>query len=42
VKSDDYWPVYYDMTEKVNTTFDIEDITIPFPQRDVHLYQTNQ
>jgi small conductance mechanosensitive channel len=42
VKSDDYWPVYFDLTEKVKTTFDKEDITIPFPQRDVHLYQTNQ
>jgi small conductance mechanosensitive channel len=41
VKSEDYWPVYYDMTEKVKTTFDKEDISIPFPQRDVHLYQTN-
>jgi len=41
VKSDDYWAVYFDLTEKVKTTFDKEDITIPFPQRDVHLYQTN-
>lgn len=42
VKSADYWPVFFDMTENVKTTFDKEDITIPFPQRDVHLYQTNQ
>lgn len=41
VKSGDYWQVYYDMTEKVKTAFDKEDITIPFPQRDVHLYQAN-
>jgi len=42
VKSGDYWPVYFAMTESVKTTFDKEGITIPFPQRDVHLYQANQ
>ena len=39
VNSDDYWPVYFDLTEKVKRTFDDEGVTIPFPQRDVHLYQ---
>ena len=39
VKKDDYWPVYYDMVETVKKTFDKEDISIPFPQRDVHLHQ---
>lgn len=39
VKSDDYWPVLFDMTEAVKLRFDKEGISIPFPQRDVHLHQ---
>jgi len=40
VKTDDYWGVYFDTTEKIKKRFDAEGISIPFPQRDVHLYQT--
>jgi len=39
VNTPDYWAVYFDLTEKVKTTFDKEGISIPFPQRDVHLFQ---
>lgn len=39
VNSEDYWQVYFGLTEKVKLAFDEEGITIPFPQRDVHLYQ---
>lgn len=39
VKTDDYWDVYWDVTETVKKRLDSEGITIPFPQRDVHLYQ---
>ncbi len=39
VKAADYWPVKCDLLEKVKLTFDDEGISIPFPQRDVHLYQ---
>ncbi len=39
VKASDYWPVKCDLLEKVKLTFDDEGISIPFPQRDVHLYQ---
>ena len=39
VKTSDYWTVYFDITEKVKLTFDAEGISIPFPQRDVHLFQ---
>ena len=39
VKTSDYWAVYFDVTEKVKLTFDAEGISIPFPQRDVHLFQ---
>jgi small conductance mechanosensitive channel len=39
VKVEDYWGVRFDTTEKVKMTFDENGVTIPFPQRDVHLYQ---
>jgi len=39
VKSTDYWAVYWDMHEKVKLTFDAKGISIPFPQRDVHMFQ---
>jgi small conductance mechanosensitive channel len=37
-KGSDYWPIFFDMTENVKKTFDKEGISIPFPQRDVHLF----
>lgn len=37
----DYWGIYFEMQENVKLTFDREGISIPFPQRDVHLYQTS-
>lgn len=39
VKSGDYWAVKFDFTEKVKKAFDAKGISIPFPQRDVHLIQ---
>ncbi len=39
VKSEDYWAVYFSLIEEVKLAFDQHQITIPFPQRDVHLYQ---
>lgn len=39
VKTDDYWDVYWDITRAVKDRFDEEGISIPFPQRDVHLYK---
>ena len=36
-QSDDFWPVYFGMMEAVKLAFDRENITIPFPQRDVHM-----
>ncbi|WP_203299423.1 mechanosensitive ion channel family protein [Marinobacter sediminum] len=39
VPTDDLWPYYWDMQEKVKKAFDAEGITIPFPQRDVHLFK---
>jgi small conductance mechanosensitive channel len=39
VKTDDYWDVYWDVTREVKMRFDKEGIGIPFPQRDVHVYE---
>jgi len=38
-KTGDYWDVYWDITRAVKERFDAEGISIPFPQRDVHLFQ---
>ena len=38
-RTDDYGPVHFDTVEKIKTRFDAEGITIPYPQRDVHLHQ---
>ncbi|MCB1857212.1 MAG: mechanosensitive ion channel family protein [Gammaproteobacteria bacterium] len=38
VKTGDYWTVYWDITRTVKERFDADGISIPFPQRDVHLY----
>lgn len=37
VKAADYWDVRSDLLERVKTKFDANGISIPFPQRDVHL-----
>jgi small conductance mechanosensitive channel len=39
VKTEDYWGAYFDVTETVKRRFDEEGISIPYPQRDVHLYE---
>ena len=39
VNAPDYWDVFFQMQELVKLTFDEEGISIPFPQRDVHLFQ---
>ena len=36
----DYWDVYFDTTEQAKKILDENGITIPFPQHDVHLFQT--
>ncbi|MEN8208430.1 MAG: mechanosensitive ion channel domain-containing protein [Candidatus Fermentibacteria bacterium] len=37
VKTEDYWSVFFDTNEKIKKTFDAENISIPFPQLDVHM-----
>ncbi len=39
VKSEDYWTLQWDLPERIKMRFDAEGISIPFPQRDVHLFQ---
>ncbi len=35
------WPLRYDITKKVKERFDANGVSIPFPQRDVHLFKKN-
>ena len=37
VRTDDYWPVKWEMNEKIKQEFDQAGIEIPYPQLDVHL-----
>lgn len=39
VHPDVYWDAMFDITERVKKEFDKNGISIPFPQRDVHLFQ---
>ncbi len=40
VNAADYWAVFFQMNEQVYRQFPGAGLSIPFPQRDVHLYQT--
>jgi small conductance mechanosensitive channel len=42
VKTEDYWETYWAITREVKVRFDREGISIPFPQRDVHLFTQAQ
>jgi len=39
VNTADYWTVYFDLHEQFKLRCDAAGISIPFPQRDVHLHQ---
>lgn len=39
VNAADYWDVRFDITENMKKRFDQEGISIPFPQRDIHIHQ---
>ncbi|MGI9373678.1 MAG: mechanosensitive ion channel family protein [Hyphomicrobiales bacterium] len=41
VKTDDYWEVLWDVQQLVKERFDEVGLSIPFPQRDVHLYKVD-
>ena len=42
VKAAEYWPVYFDLHEKIKRKFDEQGISIPFPQRDIHIISENK
>jgi small conductance mechanosensitive channel len=39
VNAADYWAVYWDLLEKVKTSFDEAGISIPYPQQDVYMHE---
>jgi small conductance mechanosensitive channel len=42
VNTEDYWDVYWDLTRAIKEQFDEEGISIPYPQRDVHVYNVER
>lgn len=38
----DYWGVYMDAMENIKKAFDAAGVSIPYPQRDVHVYKNNE
>ena len=41
VKTNDYWDVRFDLTEQIKVALDKEGISIPYPQRDLHIISGN-
>ena len=41
VKCTDYWPTYFDLTAKIKMALEKDGLSIPFPQRDVHVKNGN-
>ncbi len=37
----DYWTVYWEITRRVKIRFDEENISIPFPQQDMHIISSS-
>lgn len=42
VSTSNFWPVKFDLTERIKLEFDKNGISIPYPQMDVHTYTTEQ
>ncbi len=42
VQTQDYWAVYWDVTRTVKQRFDEAGITIPYPQRDMHIFNVSE
>lgn len=42
VAQEDFWDLNHAIIEEVKKAFDAKDISIPFPQRDVHIFQENK
>ncbi len=41
VKTEDYWGVYSDVLHRAKLALDEAGVSIPFPQRDVHVHEVN-
>ncbi len=41
-KTEDYWTVLWDLTKQIKQRLDAEGISIPFPQRDIHVHQHSE
>lgn len=41
-KPEDYWDVYFLITEKAKEVLETNGISIPFPQRDVHIFDSKK
>ncbi len=42
VKTEDYWDLKWELTEKIKLALDEAGISIPYPQTDVHLHQVEK
>ncbi|WP_233266443.1 mechanosensitive ion channel family protein [Cobetia sp. L2A1] len=40
-QASDYWKLKWDMNERIKLTFDERGISIPYPQRDVHIHHAS-
>ncbi len=41
VNGGDYWPLHFELTEKIKIAFDAAKISFPYPQMDVHMDKVN-
>lgn len=41
VRAEDYWDVFFEFQANIKKRLDAEGISIPFPQRDIHVFQRN-
>lgn len=41
VKTEDYWAMFFDIRPALKSAIEAQGLTIPFPQRDVHIIQEN-
>ena len=42
VPTDKYWKIKWRLNEKIKESFDANGISIPYPQMDVHVVETNK